>query len=154
MSDASALLPLQTGQLQWLGIRAETVAALMPYVTILPESTPVNLNTASAEVIYASVGGLDLSSAQKFVQARGQSHFDNLTDAAKALGVKSLDTAQFSVSSKYFEAWGRLRLEDRTQEETALIFRDGGNTRLVWRQKIAGILPPANQESLLQSKKL
>lgn len=154
MSDTSALLPLQTGQLQWLGIRAETVAALMPYVTILPENTPVNLNTASAEVIYASVGGLDLSSAQKFVQARSQSHFDNLPDAAKALGVKSLDSAQFSVNSKYFEAWGRLRLEDRTQEETALIFRDGGNTRLVWRQKIAGILPPANQESLLQSKKL
>ena len=153
-SIASALLPLQTGQLQWLGIRAETVAALAPFVTILPESTPVNLNTASAEVIYASVAGLDLSSAQKFVQARGQSHFDNLTDTAKALGVKSLDTGQFSVSSRYFEVWGRLRLEDRTQEETALIFRDAGNTRLVWRQKIAGILPPANQESLLQSKKL
>ena len=153
-SNASALLPLQIGQLQWLGIRAETVAALTPFVTILPESTPVNLNTASAEVIYASVVGLDLSSAQKFVQARGQSHFDNLTDTAKALGVKSLDSGQFSVSSRYFEVWGRLRLEDRTQEETALIFRDAGNTRLVWRQKIAGILPPANQESLLQSKKL
>ncbi len=153
-SNASALLPLQIGQLQWLGIRAETVAALAPFVTILPESTPVNLNTASAEVIYASVAGLDLSSAQKFVQARGQSHFDNLTDTAKALGVKSLDSGQFSVSSRYFEVWGRLRLEDRTQEETALIFRDAGNTHLVWRQKIAGILPPANQESLLQSKKL
>jgi general secretion pathway protein K len=153
VSNASALLPQQMGQLQWLGVRAETVAALAPFVTILPESTPVNLNTASPEVIYASVGGLDLSSAQKFVQARGQSHFVNLTDAAKALGVKSLDTGQFSLGSRYFEVWGRLRLEDRTQEETALILRDAGNTSLVWRQKIAGILPPANQESLLQSNK-
>ena len=153
VSNASALLPQQMGQLQWLGVRAETVAALAPFVTILPESTPVNLNTASPEVIYASVSGLDLSSAQKFVQARGQSHFVNLTDAAKALGVKSLDTGQFSLGSRYFEVWGRLRLEDRTQEETALILRDAGNTSLVWRQKIAGILPPANQESLLQSNK-
>jgi predicted AAA+ superfamily ATPase len=126
VSNASALLPQQMGQLQWLGVRAETVAALAHFVTILPESTPVNLNTASAEVIYASVGGLDLSSAQKFVQARGQSHFDNLTDTAKALGVKSLDSGQFSVSSRYFEVWGRLRLEDRTQEETALIWRRWG----------------------------
>ena len=152
-SGAAPLLPLQIGQLQWLGVRPETVARLAPFLTILPESTPLNLNTASAEVIYASVPGLDLSSAQKFVQVRGQSHFDNLTDAAKALGVKNLDSAQFSLGSRYFEVWGRMRLDDRTQEETALILRDAGNTSMVWRQKIAGILPPANQESLLQSNK-
>jgi hypothetical protein len=42
-------------------------------------------------------------------------------------------------------------MEDRTHEETALIFRDTGNVTFVWRQKIAGILPPPNQQSLLQS---
>jgi general secretion pathway protein K len=152
-SGTAVLLPQQIGQLQWLGVSAETLARLAPHLTILPESTPLNLNTASAEVIYASVAGLDLSSAQKFVQLRGQSHFVNLTDAAKALGVKSLDSAQFAVGSKYFEVWGRLRLEDRTQEETALIHRDSGNTSFVWRQKIAGILPPASQDSLLQLAK-
>jgi len=153
MAGGSALLPLQIGQLHWLGIGPETVARLAPYLTILPESTALNLNTASAEVIYASVTGLDLSSAQKFVEVRGQSHFANLTDAAKALGVKSLDTDQFSLGSRYFEVWGRMRLDDRTQEETALIWRDAGNTSFVWRQKIAGILPPANQAWLLQSSK-
>jgi general secretion pathway protein K len=150
---ASALLPQHMAQLQWLGIQAQTVASLTPYLTILPEPTPLNLNTASAEVIYAAVPGLDLSSAQKFVQGRAASHFDNLSNAAKALGVKSLDSAQFSLGSRYFEVWGRMRLDERTQEETALILRDGGNTSFVWRRKIAGILPPANQESLLQSNK-
>ena len=150
---ASALLPQHIAQLQWLGVQAQTVASLAPYLTILPEPTPLNLNTASAEVIYAAVPGLDLSSAQKFVQGRAASHFDNLSNAAKALGVKSLDSAQFSLGSRYFEVWGRLRLEDRTQEETALILRDAGNTSFVWRRKIAGILPLASQESLLQSNK-
>jgi len=150
---ASALLPQHIAQLQWLGVQAQTVASLAPYLTILPEPTPLNLNTASVEVIYAAVPGLDLSSAQKFVQGRAASHFDNLSNAAKALGVKSLDSAQFSLGSRYFEVWGRLRLEDRTQEETALILRDAGNTSFVWRYKIAGIRPPANQESLLQSNK-
>jgi general secretion pathway protein K len=149
----AALLPQHTGQLQWLGVRPETAARLAPFLTILPEPTPLNLNTANAEVIYAAVPGVDFSSAQKFVQSRGASHFGSLSDAAKVLGVKSLDPSQFSLGSRYFEVWGRLRLEDRTQEETALILRDAGNTSLVWRQKIAGILPPANQDSLLQSSK-
>ena len=153
MTGAATLLPQQIAQLQWLGVQPETVASLAPYLTILPEPTPLNLNTASAEVIYAMVPGLDLNSAQKFIQGRAASHFDNLPNAAKALGVKSLDPAQFSLGSRYFEVWGRMRLDDRTQEETALILRDAGNTSFVWRRKIAGILPLASQESLLQSNK-
>ena len=47
------LLPQRVEQLVWLGLPPQTVAALQPYVTILPDRTTVNLNTASAEVIYA-----------------------------------------------------------------------------------------------------
>ena len=151
MASGSALLPQQITQLQWLGLSPETVQRLSPYVTILPEVTPVNLNTASAEVIYATVPGLELSAAQQFVQQRTRSHFSNLPDASKALGGKTLEARWHTVGTRFFEVWGRLRMEDRTQEETALILRDAGNVTFVWRQKIAGILPPPNRESLLQS---
>ncbi len=150
-ASGASLLPQQISQLQWLGMSADTVQRLSPYVTILPEVTPVNLNTASAEVIYATVPGLDLAAAQHFVQQRTRSHFSNLTDASKALGGKTLEARWHSVGTRFFEVWGRLRMEDRTQEETALILRDTGNVTFVWRQKIAGILPPSNRESLLQS---
>ena len=150
-ASGASLLPQQISQLQWLGLSAETVQRLSPYVTILPEVTPVNLNTASAEVIYATVPGLDLAAAQQFVQQRTRSHFSNLTDASKALGGKTLEARWHTVGTRFFEVWGRLRMEDRTQEETALILRDTGNVTFVWRQKIAGILPPPNRESLLQS---
>jgi len=150
-ASGASLLPQQITQLQWLGLSAETVQRLSPYVTILPEVTPVNLNTASAEVIYATVPGLDLAAAQQFVQQRTRAHFSNLTDASKALGGKTLEARWHTVGSRFFEVWGRLRMEDRTQEETALILRDTGNVTFVWRQKIAGILPPSNRESLLQS---
>ena len=150
-ASGASLLPQQITQLQWLGLSADTVQRLSPYVTILPEVTPVNLNTASAEVIYATVPGLDLAAAQQFVQQRTRSHFSNLTDASKALGGKTLEARWHTVGSRFFEVWGRLRMEDRTQEETALILRDTGNVTFVWRQKIAGILPPSNRESLLQS---
>ena len=151
IAPGTALLPQQITQLQWLGVSPETVQRLAPFVTILPQATPVNLNTASAEVIYAMVLGLDLATAQQFVQQRSRSHFGNLSEAGKALGGKTLEARWFAVGSRFFEVWGRLRMEDRTHEETALLFRDTGNVTFVWRQKIAGILPPPNQQSLLQS---
>lgn len=150
-ASSASLLPQQIAQLQWLGLSRETVERLAPHVTILPEVTPINLNTASAEVIYASVPGLDLAAAQQFVQQRARAHFANLPDASKALGGKDLEARWHTVGSRFFQVWGRLRMEDRTQEETALILRDAGNVRFVWRQKIAGILSPPKRESLLQS---
>ena len=151
VANGVSLLPQQITQLQWLGLSPDTVQRLMPFVTILPETTPLNLNTASAEVIYATVPGLELTAAQQFVQQRTRAHFSNLSDASKALGGKPLEARWHAVGTRFFEVWGRLRMEDRTQEETALILRDSGNVTFVWRQKIAGILPPPNRESLLQS---
>ena len=151
VANSVSLLPQQITQLQWLGLSPDTVQRLMPFVTILPEATPINLNTASAEVIYATVPGLELTAAQQFVQQRTRAHFSNLSDASKALGGKPLEARWHAVGTRFFEVWGRLRMEDRTQEETALILRDSGNVTFVWRQKIARILPPPNRESLLQS---
>ncbi|MFM8823357.1 MAG: type II secretion system minor pseudopilin GspK [Limnohabitans sp.] len=149
--SGAALLPQQVSQLQWLGLSRNTVTRLAAHVTILPEMTPVNLNTASAEVLYATVPGLDLAAAQQFVQQRARAHFSNLPDASKALGGKPLEARWHTVGSRFFQVWGRLRMEERTQEETVLILRDAGNVSFVWRQKIAGILPPPQRESLLQS---
>ena len=151
LPSGAALLPQQMAQLQWLGLSPDTVQRLSPFVTILPQPTPVNLNTASAEVIYATVLGLDLATAQQFVQQRSRAHFGVLSDAGKALEGKTLEARWHAVGSQFFEVWGRLRMEERTHEETALIFRDTGNVTFVWRQKIAGILPPTNDQSLLQS---
>ena len=145
------LMPQNVAQLQWLGLSKTSVQRLSPFVTLLPESTPLNLNTATAEAIYASLPGLDLATAKQFVQQRTLAHFDNLAEAAKVLKVQSLDPKAHSVNSRYFEVWGRLRMEDRTQEETALLFRNNGQVNFVWRQKIAGILPPPSPDSLLQS---
>ena len=66
----AALLPQTTAQLVWLGVSATAVTALAPFVSVLPEATPLNLNTASAEAIYASLPGLDIAAAQQFVNVR------------------------------------------------------------------------------------
>ena len=49
------LVPQRVEQLAWLGVSPETVAALEPYVTVLPSaSTKVNLNTASRSAAHCA----------------------------------------------------------------------------------------------------
>jgi general secretion pathway protein K len=63
-SRRSFATPAQGNCNGW-GLRPETAARLAPTPSILPEPTPLNLNTANAEVIYAAVPGVDFSSALK-----------------------------------------------------------------------------------------
>ncbi len=59
-SGAPPLLPRTVAQLRWLGLDSTSLGRLEPHVVILPVQTPINLNTASREVIAASVDGMDL----------------------------------------------------------------------------------------------
>ena len=131
----AALLPQQTAQLVWLGLSPGTLAALQPHITVLPEATPVNLNTASAEVLSAVLPGLDLASARQAVTQRQRGHWASLNAAQEALGSSGrlLDEKQHSVQSRYFEVQGRMRIDNVVQQETALVRRDGGQVRMLWR---------------------
>ena len=131
----AALLPQQTAQLVWLGLSPGTVAALQAHIIVLPEATPVNLNTASAEVLSAVLPGLDLASARQAVTQRQRGHWASLNAAQEALGSSGrlLDEKQHSVQSRYFEVQGRMRIDNVVQQETALVRRDGGQVRMLWR---------------------
>jgi general secretion pathway protein K len=72
------LLPRDLDQLTWLGVDLASIAALMPYVVLLPVATPVNLNTAPPEVVAAVVGGLDLAAAQRLVEFRRGTPFSSV----------------------------------------------------------------------------
>jgi general secretion pathway protein K len=132
---AAPLLPQQTAQLVWLGLSPGTLAALQPHITVLPEATPVNLNTASAEVLSAVLPGLDLASARQAVSQRQRGHWASLSAAQDALGSSGrlLDDKQHSVQSRYFEVQGRMRIDNVVQQETALVQREGGQVRMLWR---------------------
>lgn len=141
------LMPQRVDQLVWLGLSPETVAVLQPYVTLLSttEPTPVNLNTASAEVIYAGVDGLSMADAQRLVAERDRSHFQNVSAASQFL---SLDPATFgagrvSVRSNYFESHGRLRLGTTTVEERSVIKREGTPIRVKALLRERGVVDTA-----------
>jgi general secretion pathway protein K len=141
------LLPQHVEQLAWLGLSPQTVRFLKPYVTLLPERTPVNLNTASAEVIYASIPVFEMSDAQRLVTERARSHFRTLPEAGqKVVGFSD----QLSVASRFFEVHGRLRVEHTTVEERSLVRRDGLDVNTLWREREVVNVPMTARLSSLQ----
>ena len=136
-ANTTALMPQQTAQLVWLGLSARTLAALQPHITLLPEVTPLNLNTASAEVLSASLPGLDLASARQAVALRQRGHWPSLDAARKALGAagRQLEDRHYSIQSRYFEVHGRMRIDNVVHQEQTLVRRDGDQVGLVWRVK-------------------
>jgi general secretion pathway protein K len=132
------LMPQRVRQLTWLGLRPATLAKLTPYITLLPERTTVNINTAAAEVIFAAVPGLQLSDAKLTVSSRESAHFPSIADAATkvpALNGKLQDT-QHSVATRFFEVSGRIRLEQTVVEEQSLVQRDTqNNVKTLWRER-------------------
>jgi general secretion pathway protein K len=132
------LMPQRVRQLTWLGLKPQTLAKISPYITILPVRTTININTAPAEVIYASLPGLELADAKLAVAAREKAFFPSLNEAAStvpALKDKLKDT-QHGVSTKFFEVTGRIRLEQTVVEEQSLVDRsDINQVKTVWRER-------------------
>ncbi len=137
-SREARLTPTRVEQLVWLGLPLETVAALQPYVTVLPLRTTVNLNTASAEVIYAALEGISMADAQKLVAERERSHFRRTDDARQLLAPQyagAFSEGTVAVSSDYFEVIGRLRLNDVIVQERSLVFRKGTLVNTLYRER-------------------
>jgi general secretion pathway protein K len=133
-TGSSPLMPQRVGQLSWLGLSPQTLHTLNPHITLLPNRTPVNLNTASMQVLYASVPGLSLSDAQRLVQQRERQHWTSVDAFQKALGrtVSLHDT--HSVNTRYFEVLGRLRMPQTTLQERSLVQREGQDLKVIWRE--------------------
>lgn len=136
-AQQAPLLPQRLDQLVWLGLSPRSLALLRPYITLLPVRTPVNLNTASATVLYACIPALDMAGAQRLVSARQSSHFRTLADATALIGqgARTLNESQHSVSTRFFQIQGRLRLDQSVVEERSVVQRDGLNVKTLWRER-------------------
>ncbi len=130
------LAPQTLDQLVWLGLDADSVGRLRPFVDLLPEPTPLNINTATPEVLAAVVAGLDVASAKRVESKRP---YRRLQDASSDITIAgALDPKRLSVGSSYFVISGRLRMEGRVLEERMLVRRDNREVVQVarWRQSL------------------
>ena len=136
-NQQSPLMPRTVDQLAWFGLSKATVNALKPFVTFLPERTPLNINTASAEVIQATVPGVEMAEATRLVGARERAHFATLADAARlvpAIGDSGVGNL-LAVNSRFFEVRGRVRLDQAVVEEVSVVQRDGLTVRTLMRSR-------------------
>jgi general secretion pathway protein K len=130
----SPMMPRRVGQLSWLGLSPQALQTLSPHITVLPNRTPVNLNTASVQVLYASLPGIGLSDAQRLVQQRERQHWASVDAFQKALGRPISLNDTHSVRTQYFEVLGRLRMPQTTLQERSLVQRDGQDLKVIWRE--------------------
>jgi general secretion pathway protein K len=141
------LRPERFEQLAWLGMSPATLRLLEPYATLLPQTTPINLNTAGAQVIAASIEDLDLATAQRLVQARSNNALRDVAAAATILDrVGQLnDNTYYEVRSNFFEVNGRLRMEGTVVSERSLVKRGTGRNppvTTIWRERVPGDRQP------------
>jgi general secretion pathway protein K len=142
-ASRAPLMPQRVGQLVWLGLSPETVAALEPYVTVIPvpetgqgPAVKVNLNTAPAEVIYAVGSKISLADARKLVAQRERQPFRSMTDVTPLLPAEGgFVDGMAGLNSTYFEIRGRLRIDDVVIEERSIVQRSGSSVRILRRER-------------------
>lgn len=83
------------------GVTAEVDKALNPYFTVLPESTAININTASAKLLMALGGGLNKTQLEELLTARGKG-FKTTQNLNPLLQKFNIPSDQICISSTYF----------------------------------------------------
>ena len=118
------------------GFDANVYARLRPFVTALPRSTPVNVNTAPPEVLTGIADGWSLDGARALAAQRGRLYFRDRADFLGRLpaGV-AVAAGDIAVASSYFMATMRVSIGGAEAAGTALIAREDSRwPEVVWRK--------------------
>lgn len=86
------------------GMTPEAFALLAPHVTALPDETPVNVNTASAEVLRALVPAMSGDDAARIVAERSRAPFRGAQEFLRAVPGSALAAPSIDVKSRFFSA--------------------------------------------------
>ncbi len=140
-SANNAAQPMDIKQLEDLlavpGFSAETLEKVKDFVVVLPRTTPINVNTASAEVLAARIDTLPLADATRLVVSRKKAIFRDIpTFLSQGLPGRELkaSSSEISVSTNYFIVNGDVHLSRASLQVQALIERDNGmrTTKVIW----------------------
>jgi general secretion pathway protein K len=107
------------------GFTEAMVEKLRPYVTVLPKSTPVNVNTAPAEVLSA-VLDMSVSEANALLVRRKQAPWNDVMKFRTEINRPNLDTGIADVKSEWFLVDSRIRLDRAALDAEALVYRPLG----------------------------
>ncbi len=111
---------------------------LRPFVTALPHATQVNVNTASAEVLAATIDGMGLDVARALVAQRDRIYFSSVADFANRLPARlAVPASGIALSSQYFIVSMRATIGKSQARGSALLTREGtGWPAIVWQKTL------------------
>jgi len=109
------------------GFTTEVYRRITPFVTALPDRTPININTASLPVLLALVPGLRPNDAEALIEKRGEQGYQNvssfLSQLPNASQVPGLNQT-ISVGTNWFLAHGQATIGHLSIGFYSLLFRD------------------------------
>jgi general secretion pathway protein K len=117
------------------GYTVDVVDKLREFVIVLPEQTPVNVNTAAPEVLAAVIEDFSLAEANSLVARRKSAAWRDLSYFTTDLHGKKAVPNSVGVLSSYFLVRSRVRLDRAALNAEALINRGIDARRvtvLVW----------------------
>ena len=125
-SRFAAPLPIVDELVNVPGFSASTVERLRPFIAALPPESRLNLNCATAEVLFASLGSITMDQAQGIVSDRAKASFKDLVDFNQRYASRykvSADPLLHTTGSRFFLASGRARFGTATTRIQALLDR-------------------------------
>ena len=115
------------------GFTPAVLNAIRNDIVFLPRATPVNANTASAEVLAARLPQLSLADANNLITYRRNVSFRDIAEiSARLPGKPDIDPSLLSVATSYFLVMGRVAIRQAGLQVQGLVERNGAATHLLW----------------------
>lgn len=84
---------------------------LLPYITVLPRDTPININTTSDDILMAFVQGDKAAQAlEKLLSLRGSNPIESIESVGELLKEMAIDPSFVTVESEYFLSIGQVNM--------------------------------------------
>lgn len=114
----------------------DAMSRLRPFVVLLPEPTPINANTAPAEVLAARFDNLGLADARRLVASRDRGYFRDLADLLNRVdGVRPAgNLGQVAVTTQFFLLDGVVEFRRARIDAHVLLKRERDRVEVVWIQ--------------------
>lgn len=116
----------------------EAIDKARQYLNVLPVPTPVNANTAPAEVLAARFENLSLADARRLVASRDRAAFKDVADVMSRLGdvPLTIEAGKIGVASRFFVLEGSVEYRKAKLQQRALLKRETGAVDVVWLREV------------------
>lgn len=117
------------------GVNEAIYQAMLPYLTALPETTPINVNTCDEAMLAALKPGLKKADVKKLIFARGEEGFKKMEELFAVMQDLKLPVQNITINSQYF--WVNIKVQ--TPSHRTLYYQNLLYRQVSSKHKVANI---------------